>query len=109
MYLGKVIGTVVATQKYEGLEGTKLLVVTPLNHRLERSGDDQVAVDTVRAGRGDLVYLVGSREAALALDPWFVPVDAAIVGVVDDVDAAAAARGTRSPAAQGSSQRKVAP
>ena len=86
MYLGKVIGTVVATQKYEGLEGTKLLVVTPLNHRLERSGDDQVAVDTVRAGRGDLVYLVGSREAALALDPWFVPVDAAIVGIVDDVD-----------------------
>jgi ethanolamine utilization protein EutN len=44
-------------------------------------------VDTVRAGRGDLVYLVGSREAALALDPWFVPVDAAIVGIVDDVNA----------------------
>jgi ethanolamine utilization protein EutN len=88
MYLGKVIGTVVATRKYDGLEGTKLLLVTPVNHRLERSGDDHVAVDTVRAGRGDLVYLVGSREAALALDPWFVPVDAAIVGIVDDVDAA---------------------
>jgi len=87
MYLGKVIGSVVATRKYEGLEGKKLLVVTPLNHKLERAGDDQVAVDTVRAGRGDLVYLVGSREAALALDPWFVPVDAAIVGIVDDVHA----------------------
>ena len=85
MYLGRVIGTVVATQKCEGLEGTKLLVVTPLNHKQERAGDDQVAVDTVRAGHGDLVYLVGSREAALALDPWFVPVDAAIVGIVDDV------------------------
>jgi ethanolamine utilization protein EutN len=89
MYLGKVIGTVVATRKYEGLEGTKLLLVTPLNHQLQRTGDDQVAVDTVRAGRGDLVYLVGSREAALALDPWFVPVDAAIVGIVDDVNVAA--------------------
>jgi ethanolamine utilization protein EutN len=88
MYLGRVIGTVVATQKCEGLEGTKLLVVTPLNHRLERAGDDQVAVDTVRAGRGDLVYLVGSREAALALDPSFVPVDAAVVGIVDDVHTA---------------------
>jgi ethanolamine utilization protein EutN len=87
MYLGRVIGTVVATQKYEGLEGKKLLVVTPLNHKKERTGEDQVAVDTVRAGQGDLVYLVGSREAALALDPWFVPVDAAIVGIVDDVDA----------------------
>ena len=86
MYLGRVIGTVVATQKAEGLDGKKLLVVTPLDHHLVRNGDDQVAVDTVRAGRGDLVYLVGSREAALALDPWFVPVDAAIVGIVDAVD-----------------------
>ena len=85
MYLGRVVGTVVATQKYEGLEGKKLLVVTPLDDALARTGADQVAVDTVRAGYGDLVYLVGSREAALALDPWFVPVDAAIVGIVDDV------------------------
>ena len=87
MYLGKVIGTVVASQKYEGLAGKKLLVVAPVNHRLEPAGEPHVAVDTVRAGPGDLVYLVGSREAALALDPWFVPVDAAIVGIVDQVDA----------------------
>ena len=85
MYLGRVIGTVVATQKYEGLEGCKLLLVEPLDHRQEPAGEPQVAVDTVRAGRGDLVYLVGSREAALALDPWFVPVDAAIVGIVDQL------------------------
>ena len=85
MYLGKVIGTVVAERKYEGLEGKKLLVVTPVDHRLQPTGEPHVAVDTVRAGRGDLVYLVSSREAALALDPWFVPVDAAIVGIVDDV------------------------
>lgn len=88
MYLGRVIGTVVATRAYEGLAGQKLLLVTPLDHRLERSGEDQVAVDTVRAGQGELVYLVGSREAALALDPWFVPVDAAVVGIVDALDAA---------------------
>ena len=88
MYLGRVIGTVVATQKYEGLEGKKLLLVTPLDHHLQRNGDDHVAVDTVRAGHDDLVYLVGSREAALALDPFFVPVDAAIVGIVDDIDVA---------------------
>jgi ethanolamine utilization protein EutN len=94
MYLGKVIGTVVATRKYEGLEGKKLLVVTPLDHKLERTGADQVAVDTVRAGHGDLVYLVGSREAALALEPWFVPVDAAIIGIVDDVNAPNAAKTT---------------
>jgi ethanolamine utilization protein EutN len=87
MYLGRVVGTVVATQKYEGLEGQKLLLVQPLNHRLENVRVLEVAVDTVRAGYGDLVYLVGSREAALACDPWFVPVDSAIIGIVDAVDA----------------------
>jgi ethanolamine utilization protein EutN len=87
MYLGRVIGTVVAERKCEGLEGTKLLVVTPLDHTGKVTGEPHVAVDTVRAGRGDLVYLVSAREAALALEPWFVPVDAAIVGIVDQVDA----------------------
>jgi ethanolamine utilization protein EutN len=86
VYLGRVIGTVVAARKYEGLEGCKLLVVTPLDHKLQPTRAPEVAVDTVRAGHGDLVYLVGSREAALALDPSFVPVDAAIVGIVDDVN-----------------------
>jgi ethanolamine utilization protein EutN len=86
MYLGRVVGTVVASRKAQGLEGAKLLLVQPLDDRLEEAGALQVAVDTVQAGRDDLVYLVGSREAALALDPWFVPVDAAIVGFVDRVD-----------------------
>lgn len=87
MYLGRVIGTVVATRKYEGLEGQRFLVVQPVDHRQQPSGPAEVAVDTVSASPGTLVYLVGSREAALALEPWFVPVDAAIVGIVDQVDA----------------------
>lgn len=86
MYLGRVIGTVVAERKYEGLEGRKLLLVQPLNDQLERNGEPQVAVDTVQSGPDDLVYLVGSREAALALEPSFVPVDAAIIGIVDQVN-----------------------
>jgi ethanolamine utilization protein EutN len=89
MYLGRVIGTVVSTKKYQGLEGSKLLLVEPLGDRLNRTGEPQVAVDATRqAGYKDLVYLVGSREAALALEPSFVPVDAAIVGIVDTVNAA---------------------
>lgn len=87
MYLGEVRGTVVATHKYEGLEGKKLLLVQPVDKARRPLGGLEVAVDTVQAGVGDFVYLVGSREAALALDPTFVPVDAAIVGIVDDVDA----------------------
>ena len=85
MYLGVVTGTVVAERKAEGLEGKKLLLVQPVDDTGRSTGDVQVAVDTVQAGVGDRVYLVGSREAALALTPWFVPVDAAIVGIVDDV------------------------
>lgn len=87
MNLGRVIGTVVATQKYEGLAGCKLLLVQPLDHEQRKAGDYLVAVDTVRAGVGELIYFVNSREAALALTPSFVPVDAAIVGIVDEVAA----------------------
>jgi len=87
MYLGIVTGTVVAERKASGLEGKKLLLVQPVDEHRQPNGDVQAAVDTVQAGVGDLVYLVGSREAALALDPSFVPVDAAIVGIVDGVDA----------------------
>lgn len=90
MYLGRVIGTVVATKKYKGLEGSKLLLVEPLGDKFARTGEPQVAVDATRqAGQRDLVYLVGSREAALALEESFVPVDAAIVGIVDHVNTTA--------------------
>jgi len=88
MYLGIVTGTVVAERKAAGLEGKKILLVQPVDEHQRALGDVQAAIDTVQAGVGDLVYLVGSREAALALDPWFVPVDAAIVGIVDGLDVA---------------------
>lgn len=84
MYLGEVIGTVVASQKMDGLRGQKLLLVQPVDESRVPNGPKHVAVDTVRAGDGDFVYLVGSTEAAAALEDSFVPVDAAIVGIVDD-------------------------
>lgn len=93
MYLGRVIGTVVASRKYAGLEGAKLLVVQPVDHAGKPTGDAQVAVDTAQAGHGDLCYLTGAREAALALPESFVPVDAAIIGIVDAVDAPGPPRG----------------
>ena len=84
MYLGRVIGTCVASRKYDGLEGVKLLVVEPLGRDQEPNGEPQIAVDVAQAGPGDLVFLVGAREASHALDEAFVPVDAAVVGIVDD-------------------------
>ena len=86
MYLGKVIGTVVAERKAVGMASCRLLLVQPLDEAQKKNGPKQVAVDTVHAGPGDLVYLVGSREASLACDPSFVPVDAAIVGIIDDLN-----------------------
>jgi ethanolamine utilization protein EutN len=86
MQLGRVTGTVVATVKAEGLEGVKLLIVQPLDETLEPTGTTVVAADAVHmAGQGELVYYVASREAAEALEPRFVPVDHAIVGIVDQV------------------------
>jgi ethanolamine utilization protein EutN len=87
MLFGRVKGSAVCTLKYPGTEGLKLLVVQPLNKRLEPVGALQVAADVVDAGPGDLCVMVRSREAALALpDVKFVPVDLALVGVVDDLD-----------------------
>ena len=89
MQFARVIGTVVATTKYEGLEGIKFLVVQPLTKERDPVGDPLVAADgTAQAGPGELVFIVGSREAAQAMPEVFVPVDHAIVGIVDDVELA---------------------
>lgn len=86
MQLARVIGTVVATRKYTGLEGIKFLIVQPLSRQQRPVGEPVVAADgTAQAGPGELVFVVGSREAAQALPIKFVPVDHAIVGIVDDL------------------------
>jgi ethanolamine utilization protein EutN len=86
MYLARVIGTVVATRKAENMQGLKLLLVEPCDKHRRPVGEPHVAVDAAQAGEGDLVTCVGSREAALAVDPSFVPVDAAVIGIVDHAD-----------------------
>jgi ethanolamine utilization protein EutN len=84
--LAKVIGTVVATQKTPDLDGVKFLIIQPLTKSLEPKGSPVVAADGVAmAGPGEIVYFVGSREAAQAMPEPFVPVDHAIVGIVDEV------------------------
>ena len=93
MKFARVIGTVVATQKYEGLEGVKFLVVQPLDKELNPQGQPAIAADaTAQAGPGELVFIVGSREAAQAMPNLFVPVDLAITGIVDEVDIERGAR-----------------
>ncbi len=87
MLFGKIIGTAVATIKYPGLEGVKLLVVQPLNKKLQPVGSRKIAADAgLRAGFGDTVVMVRSREASLALDVKGTPADLAVVGIVDAVN-----------------------
>ena len=85
MYTGTVVGTVVATKKYESLAGIKLLVVETIeNGKLAKV---IVAADATRqAGYGDFVYLIGSKEAALLFRQKHTPVDAAIAGFIDRYD-----------------------
>ena len=86
MHLGRVIGTVVATEKTPNLDGVKFLIVQPLTRDSEPDGRAVIAADAVAmAGPGELVYFVGSREAAQAMPETFVPIDHAIVGIVDQV------------------------
>jgi ethanolamine utilization protein EutN len=87
MLLGRVVGSVVPASVYAGLEGVPMLLVQPLDKAGRPEGRTIVAADATRmAGPGELIYYEGGREAALALDPWFVPVDLAIIGIVDAVE-----------------------
>ena len=87
MQVGRVVGTVVATQKNAKLEGAKLLLVQPLDPTGGSKGPVVLAIDSVGAGVGDRVLLVQDGKAAIqALGRGVAAVDAAIVGVVDEID-----------------------
>ena len=88
MQLARVVGTVVATQKHRKFEGAKLLLVQPLNLDDTPRGPTLLAVDGVGAGVTEKVLIVlEGRAAGEALGRKAAPVDAAIVGIVDRVDA----------------------
>ena len=83
MMLARVVGTVVASRKDAGLDGSTLLLVQPLATDGTASGKPIVAVDSIGSGVGEQVFYVKGREAALPFLPAEVPTDAAIVGIVD--------------------------
>jgi ethanolamine utilization protein EutN len=85
--IARVIGTVVATQKHRKFEGAKLLLVQPLNLDETPRGTALLAVDGVGAGvREKVLIVLEGRAAGEALNKKAVPVDAAIIGIVDAVD-----------------------
>ena len=87
MQLGRVVGTVVATQKHAKFEGAKLLLVQPITPDGQPRGTALLAVDSVGAGVDERVLVViEGRAAAEAVGRKGTPVDAAIIGIVDAVE-----------------------
>ena len=86
MELGRITGTVVATQKNERLAGYKLLVVGLLNMDGKPTSASLVALDTVGAGVGETVIVVRGSSARQAEGMGSVPVDATVIAIVDSIE-----------------------
>ena len=91
MLLGRVIGNVVATMKNASLEGQRLLLVQPIDRNGRDKGKTLVALDSVGAGAGEMVYWCRGKEASFPFLPVEVPTEATIVGIVDEVNIPSAA------------------
>jgi microcompartment protein CcmK/EutM len=83
MQIARVIGTVVSTIKNTALDGRKILVIQSLDSNLRRIGKPLVAVDSVGAGVGELVFWCRGKEASFPFEGGSVPTDCTIVGIVD--------------------------
>lgn len=91
MYLGRVIGSVWATRRHQALEGSRMVLVQPVDEDREPTGEPLAALDTVGSGPGEIVLYVTAYEAAI---PWLethpglevAGVDASVIGIVDRVD-----------------------
>ncbi|MCL2304231.1 MAG: EutN/CcmL family microcompartment protein [Planctomycetaceae bacterium] len=92
MFIAKVIGSMVATQKVDAMVGRKLLVIEPYRidpetrSKMVSTGRTLVSVDTVGAGEGEMVLVVQGSSARLTPETKTLPVDATIIGIVDAVN-----------------------
>lgn len=91
MFIARVTGSVVSTQKVDSMTGHKLLVVEPYRleakkrSSLETTGRTFIAVDTIGAGEGDFVLIVQGSSARLTPETKTLPIDATVIGIVDTV------------------------
>lgn len=83
MQLARVIGNVVATVKNAPLTGRKLMVIQTLNGNLKPVGKPLVAIDSVGAGVGELVFWCRGKEASFPFEGSEVPTDCTIIGIID--------------------------
>ncbi len=83
MQIARVIGTVVATIKNNSLEGRKFLIVQTLDADLKAKGSPMIALDSVGAGEGELVFWCRGKEASFPFKRDETPTDCTIVGIID--------------------------
>lgn len=83
MIVGKVVGSIVSTRKSEKLVGNKLMIVEPVN-TMKANTNQLVAIDNIGAGIGEIVLVALGSAARIGCDLEDAPVDAAIVGIVDE-------------------------
>ena len=86
MYLGQIIGTIWATRKYEAVVGYKLQFVQPINAEEEKLGEPIIAIDTIGAGPGEIIFYITASEAVIPMLVDMAPIDASIVGIVDSIN-----------------------
>ena len=90
MQLAKVIGNLVSTHKNETIKGKKILFVQPLDADLKPFGDEQLAIDVIGAGVGDIVVIMNEGKSARTVskaDSPIAPIDLAVAGIVDSIEA----------------------
>lgn len=87
MIIGKVVGSIVSTTKADKLKGKKLLIVQPIDMKsIKEDGKPLVTIDTVGSGEGEVVLVVSGSSARQTEVTNGIPVDAAIVGIVDQIE-----------------------
>jgi ethanolamine utilization protein EutN len=86
MFLGRVIGSVWATQKEAGMDNLKLMVIQPIDFKDNDSGQQVIAADRIGAGVGEKVIISRGSPARILFSNKIVPIDAMIVGIVDSFD-----------------------
>lgn len=84
MIIGKVVGTVICTRKNSDLVGSKFLIIDPMEKMKTPDNERLVAVDNVGAGIGDIVLVTTGSSARLGCGDQESPIDACVVGIVDD-------------------------
>jgi microcompartment protein CcmK/EutM len=85
MFLARVAGNVVSTIKNPSIDGKKILIIQPVNIELKNHGSKMLALDSIGAGAGEIVYCCRGREASFPWLPQEVPSDVTIIAIVDEV------------------------